>query len=292
MLSVIVCTNRPAHAVRSVETIVEQGHAVSEIIVVDDCPLVSPVLAELAARRDGVRVVRNEVRGLSVARNTGWRAACADWVVYVDDDVLPDPGWATAMAVAIAAHPGAEIVSCDVRGPANIRAEGLVVSEHRVDRAAVYGGRWTKPWLIGLTSCLAVKRTALERLGGFDERLGPGRPDFPSAEDMDLNYRFLRDGGTAYASPVPTATHEQWRPVEDLTGHFRGYMAGWTGFATKHIRQGDLIGGAWLWGLGVIDFARMLASALRRRSRLRLCVALAKGRGLVRGTVAGLGRRW
>lgn len=292
MLSVIVCTNRPGRALRSVEAIVDQGDAVSEVIVVDDCAEASPALAELAARSDRVRVVRSDVRGLSVARNAGWRAACADWVVYVDDDVLVDPGWGTAMEAAIAAHPGAEIVSCDVRGPADARAEGLIVSEHRVHQAAVYTGRWTKPWVIGLTSCLGVKRSALERLGGFDERLGPGTPDFPSAEDMDLNYRFLRDGGTAYASPLPTAAHEQWRPTEDLAGHFRGYMAGWTGFATKHVRQGDLVGGAWLWSLGLTDLARMLASALRRRSSLRLRVAVAKARGLVHATVVGLSRRW
>ncbi len=67
------------------------------------------------------------------------------------------------------------------------------------------GGRWLRPWLIGFTLNQAFRRSTLEQLCGFDERLGAGAPDFLSSEDMDMdiNYRFLRCGGIAALAPAP-----------------------------------------------------------------------------------------
>ncbi len=109
---------------------------------------------------------------------------------------------------------------------------------------------------------------------------------------MDFNYRLLRAGGRALTTPIVRARHEQWRSGAELAPLYRRYMAGWCGFAMKQLRQGDVTGGLWLWGLGAVDALRMLASAARRRSTFRLRVALAKLRGLVDGTIAGLTHRW
>lgn len=289
LLTVIVCTNRPARARRTVDHLLGQQGVRLKVLVIDDSAGTSD-LGDLHA--EGLTVVANPVPGLSRARNLGWQVATTDWVVYVDDDVIPDDGWAVAMADAVARHPEADMLSCDVRAPSADGADELVVSDHRVDRERVIRGRWVKPWLAGLTFCLAVRRSTLARLGGFDERLGPGVAAFPSAEDMDLNYRLLRSGGTAVAVPEPTATHEQWRRAEDLPRHFRGYMAGWSGFAMKHLRSGDVAGGLWLWSLGLDDLVRMGGSAVKRRSLPRLRVTGAKLVGLAVGTVRGLLARW
>ncbi len=40
-----------------------------------------------------------------------------------------------------------------------------------------------RPWLIGFTLNQAFRRSTLEQLGGFDERLGAGAPDFPSSAE-------------------------------------------------------------------------------------------------------------
>lgn len=288
----VVCTNRPARALGAVECLLAQEGPSFEIVVVDDAATPSSDLVELMDETPRVRVVRAAARGLSRARNAGWRAATTPWVVYVDDDVAVEPGWALALRQTLDEQHGVDLVSCDVRAAAPAGTDDLVISEHRVTAPARIRGRWTRPWEIGLTFCLAIKCTALEQLGGFDERLGPGVPAFPSAEDMDLNYRFLRAGGTAYATPAARAVHDQWRTAADLPLHFRGYMAGWTGFAMKQLRQGDVVGGLWLWTLGVEDLIRMTGSAARRRSMLRARVALQKLRGLLSGTYRALVTRW
>jgi GT2 family glycosyltransferase len=148
------------------------------------------------------------------------------------------------------------------------------------------------PYAIGFGVCMAVRRSAIERLGGGDERLGPGAPDFPASDDMDFNYRLLRAGGTAYATPLPRAHHEQWRRRDELAPLWHGYMKAWAGFALKHLRTGDRAGGAWLYALGISDTLRVLVGALRRRSRINLAIAAARARGYAAGTRAGLARRW
>jgi len=60
----------------------------------------------------------------------------------------------------------------------------------------------------------------------------------------------------------------------------------------KHLRGGDVLGGLWLWSIGVVDALDMVASAAGRRSGLRGRIALSKLRGLVEGTAIGLTRRW
>jgi GT2 family glycosyltransferase len=168
----------------------------------------------------------------------------------------------------------------------------LAVSVAEVSEEKVWGGGRVRPWQVGLGVCMAYRRSALVDLGGFDERLGPGTRPFPSSEDMDLNYRLLRSGAKGLVTPAVRVLHDQWRSPADLARHYRGYMAGWAGMAMKHLRTGDLRGGAWLWRLGALDALRMLGSAAKRRSSLRLRVAMAKLSGLAAGTVRGLLRRW
>jgi GT2 family glycosyltransferase len=167
-----------------------------------------------------------------------------------------------------------------------------VLTVFPVETERVRSGRWTRPWDIGFGVCMAIRRSAIDRLGGWDERLGPGVQDFPAADDMDFNYRFLRSGGVALATPAVRSHHRQWRTLEQLGPVYRGYMRAWAGFAMKHLRQGDVVGGTWLWLLGAADPARMLASAVRRRSVLRLRLAGTKLRGVAAGTVLGASRRW
>jgi hypothetical protein len=138
----------------------------------------------------------------------------------------------------------------------------------------------------------AVRCGVARRLGGWDERLGPGVARFPAADDMDFNHRLLRSGATARLSPRVRALHRQWRSPEELVVLDRGYLRAWAGFAAKQARTGHPLAAAWLWGWGLVDVADMAKSAIGRRSRLRARLAAAKLRGLAEGSVAGLGRRW
>ncbi|HWT94331.1 MAG TPA: HAD-IIIA family hydrolase, partial [Solirubrobacteraceae bacterium] len=127
----------------------------------------------------GVEVVRGRADGPAAARNVGWRAATAEWVAFLDDDVLVTADWAERLAE-------------DLR-------EGVDASQGRIE-VPVPSGRAPTDWernVQGLegaawaTADMAYRRTVLASLGGFDER-------FPRAyrEDADLAVRAITAGRT------------------------------------------------------------------------------------------------
>jgi glycosyltransferase involved in cell wall biosynthesis len=151
----------------------------STIVVVDDrAAPEAPLAPDLVG--GAVRVVRSGGRGPAAARNAGWRATTAEWVAFVDDDVDPSVGWAGGLVDDLArAAPGVGAVQGRVEVP-------LPTSRRATDWERNVAGLDGATWI---TADMAVRRVALEAVGGFDER-------FPRAyrEDSDLALRLLDAG--------------------------------------------------------------------------------------------------
>lgn len=289
---VIATRNRAEQVLKTLDALDRQTGNDFDVVIVDQSDSLDKGLESRVEQNPRLDLIRDHGRGLSRARNLGWRAVGSDWVVFLDDDCVPEQSWAEELARVFAERADISFVAGHVAEREVPQGDYLRVSVFEVAEERVSEGRWTKPWAIGLGVCMAVRRSMIGRLGGFDERLGTGSAEFPASDDMDFNYRFLQAGGRAYATPKVRAFHDQWRTTAELPALYRGYMLGWSAFAAKTLRRGNVLGGVWLWWAGVNDVIRMLASALRRRSRLRLRVALAKFRGLATGTVKGLARSW
>lgn len=291
--TVVICTrNRPEHLATLLASLDRQTRSDFPLVVVDQSDVPNALIEQRAARDPRLTFILDLDRGLSRARNLGWPRARTEWVALLDDDCTVDPNWAEAVTDAVRSHPEVDLVAGDLSSDGPTEDDQPLVAIHVVLHEQVRSGRWTHPWQIGLAPACIIRRSAIERLGGWDVDLGAGAPIFPAAEDMDFNYRFLKSGGTAVAIPSVMVQHHQWRGQTELGPHLGGYMKGWAGFSMKHLRQGDVTGGIWLWSLGAHDTFRMFASAARRRSSLRLCVAARKLEGLVSGTFRGLVHPW
>lgn len=155
-----------------------------EVIVSDDAP-------EGGARESAgekfswVRWTKGPGAGPAANRNHGAGEAKGDWIVFVDDDCLPAPGWLGAMAF----QTDVDVIEGKTVCPG---AKDTPFEEHVENlRGGVY-------W-----SCnLAVRRTVFKRLGGFDE-------DFLEAagEDMEFAWRIARDNLHTRFLPTAVVTH-------------------------------------------------------------------------------------
>jgi GT2 family glycosyltransferase len=292
-LTVAVCTRGRPDKVRATLDALDRGAPGVPVIVVDQGPAPDGALAARAAADPRMRIRHDSGRGLSRARNLALASVDSDWIVFVDDDCLVAEDFGAALLSEIAAHPTANWIAGDVRSAALASAGGDLppVTTFPVERPLTRRGGRTLPGAIGFGVLFCVRRSTAQRLGGWDERLGPGVPDLPAADDMDFNHRFLRSGGTAVLSPAVRAVHDQWRSADEVVALQRGYSRAWAGFACKHLGRNSG-GGLRLWTWGLVDVLDMTASAIRRRSALRSRIALAKLRGLVEGTALGLGRCW
>jgi GT2 family glycosyltransferase len=156
------------------------------MIVVDDGS--APPAACTGA---GVRVLRHEVsRGPAAARNTGWRSATGDAVLFLDDDVVPADDLLRRAEEALRRH-GSSVAGIEsVVAPDDEAAAADPLA--RTLRTA--GG--------GHSAAIVFWRSALERVGGFDER-------FPDAagEDYDLCWRLTDAVGPILCEPALRAWH-------------------------------------------------------------------------------------
>jgi GT2 family glycosyltransferase len=288
LVTVAVCTlDRPGELALTLDALEREVPAGLELLVVDQS---AEEDHDLAGRRS-VRVIRDGGRGLSRARNLALQATRSEWIAFVDDDCTVAEGFGAALLAQLERADGADWVSGHVGGGRE-DADLPLVTTFPVDRPAVRQGRWVLPGSIGFGVMFIVRCATARRLGGWDERLGPGVEPFPAADDMDFNHRLLRAGGKALLTPDVRVVHRQWRTPSELVRLNRGYLRAWAGFAAKQARTGHPLTAAWLWAWGVIDVLDMAKSAAGRRSRVRWRLAGAKLRGLLEGVAAGLGRRW
>jgi GT2 family glycosyltransferase len=211
-LTVVVPTrDRVTMLERCLDALVAELEEGDEIIVVDSASADRAAVAA-AAQRVGARIERCDRPGSSRARNSGWRVGRHELIGFVDDDVRVRPGWAGAMVAAFD-DGGVEFVTGRVVVPDDqLDAERPVAVSSRTQREALHPGLSGD---LGASASLVVRKRALERVGGFDETLGPGSWA-ASAEDLDLFDRLFREGFAGLFEPAAVAEHDQWRTRPQL----------------------------------------------------------------------------
>ena len=291
-MAVVVCTrDRPEMLALSLAALGRQTDREFETIVVRQGQALVPPAASNGHDRMR-RVIEDSGHGLSRARNLGWRSTDADWVVFVDDDCELEPGWIATLKRMIVEHRECSLIAGQVIPTDLPDGPYLPFGVVRFSSERRRTGRWHRPLSVGGGAGVAIRRSTLEALGGWDERLGAGSEWFPAAEDEDFNYRLLRAREATFVTPLLRAHHVQWRRRDELAPLFQGYMIGRGGAAVKHLRSRDVVGGTWLLMLALFDCAVLLASVARFGVRLRLRVGCSSVVGLSIGIGRGLRAAW
>jgi len=195
-ISVVVCTYNRAGLLRGLlPTLCEQSADPSdyEVIVVDNnsSDRTPDVVTGFCSRFRNVHYVCESRRGLSHARNRGWRESRGRYVAYVDDDARVPQTWiASATKVIDAVDPavvgGPYYPFYDSPKPKWFKdayASSALGNKARVLDAFEF--------LSG--SNFMVRREVLERLGGFDPRLGMAGSTVGYGEETELQKRMRRE---------------------------------------------------------------------------------------------------
>ena len=157
----------------------------AQVIVIVDGP--DPNAERIVHRHGAELIAFSERRGLNRARNAGVEASQGELVVFIDQDIDAPAGWLAALVQGARSYPDHHMFG----GPIRARLEGarrgcgrepapittLDAGPVDCDVPLVWGAN------------MAIRRSALVRLGAFDPELS-GRGD-----EEEFEYRYLAAGG-------------------------------------------------------------------------------------------------
>ncbi len=145
----------------------------AEVLVIDDGG--ESLQARRLSERFGARYEPHSAPlGLNVARNTGVARSHGALVVFVDDDVRARPGWLQALLEAARTHPDVDVFAGPIEAVLEGRAPRSCGRERPPITTLELGSRDTDA-RYAWGANMAIRRSALERVGPFDESLARRR---------------------------------------------------------------------------------------------------------------------
>ena len=267
-----------------------------DVLVVDNAAE-RPVEEVVRAAPVAARYVLEPEPGSAYARNRVLAETDADVVAFLDDDVVPHPGWLAALLGPLRAGAAA------VGGP--VRLDPTAPRPAWLDEAGIGGylsahdlGPEPRPLTEGehlLTANAAFRLEALRAVGGFDPRLGPRRGVQLVADDVHVVRELQRSGGRVAWQPDAVVTHDL--PAERTARWWllrRAYLQGRSDWlldeAQLRTRRagGARVALSWL----AKETARRRAAGLRRRAvRFHLLTDVARTAGALRQALGWRGGR-
>jgi cellulose synthase/poly-beta-1,6-N-acetylglucosamine synthase-like glycosyltransferase len=184
------------------------------------------IAGQLAAcQREHEHVLHHDVTfakgDSSEKKNVGWRAARADIVAFLDDDVVVAPDWPVQMlaafndpAVALVSGPGlippdaglfARLAGLTLSSP----AAGYVAWRYRHGTNNLLPIKWSK--IIGCN--MAYRKSVLTEIDGFDPAFWPGEEMIASFRTQQKGYQLIfHSAAWAYHYPRQTLGRF-WRQI-------------------------------------------------------------------------------
>lgn len=195
-----------------------------ELIVVDNGSTddTAQILADFAAASGlPVRLVHESRAGLARARNRGLAAARGEIVAFIDDDCYPAADYLATLRGIFAT------TGCDYAGGRVLLydpSDAQVVVQTHATAYTLEPGAWlTSGQILGAN--MAIRRSGLCSLRGFDERLGAGTL-FRSGEDTDMLRRAALAGMCGHYEPALLVHHHHGRKLADAAALRRATQRG------------------------------------------------------------------
>jgi GT2 family glycosyltransferase len=184
-VSVVVCAYNAASTLpECLESLMRLDYPDYEVILVDDGSRDST--PRIAADFPQIRYVRQENRGLSVARNVGAERSSGEIIAYTDADCVADEDWLRCLVQSMRDQGTAAIGGPNITPASDGWSAHCVAASPGNPSHVMFDDRHAEH----VPGCnMAFRRETIFELGGFD-------PQFRAAgDDVDFCWRLLDQGG-------------------------------------------------------------------------------------------------
>jgi len=222
--SLLICSrNRHQMLWDTTQSVLAGNEIPTEIVIIDQSDIRDLTLSNFQPEQNcRFRYLWSDKKGVSSGRNMAIAAATYPILVITDDDMFVAPTWFGSLVGSLIAGGPKSVVTGRVLASKEA-GDGFASSIAEDEQPHVYHGRVKYDVLS--TGNMAMYRSAFERVGKFDERLGPGTR-YPAAEDNDFGFRLLEAGYAIVYEPNAVVYHRTWRSKKEFLWLHWGYGLG------------------------------------------------------------------
>lgn len=183
--AVIPAYNAELYLRDAIESVLSQSYAPIECLVIDDGS--SDGTGDVAGSFDAVRCIRTDNGGVAAARNRGIREARGDLVAFLDADDAWRPAKTTRQVDVMVTNPDVALVFSGLT-IADSSLKPLMEMRAPDPSEALRNSLLMEPPVMSVAQTGLFRRSVLEELGGFDERMS-------TSADTDLACRVAVEHG-------------------------------------------------------------------------------------------------
>lgn len=236
-ISVIIpAYNRKEPLLKAIDSVLQQTILPDEVLVIDDC---SPFNTRDFLYEKGyltgkpIKVLRNEANlGPSGSRNKGLAHAQGELIAFLDSDDSWDKSKLEKQMQLFTSNPELDLVYC---GSMWISHDGKIrPAEHHLYKDRLWDRLVEGTWTPHISSTALMKKSALQKLNGFDPNLWHG-------EDLDLWMRLAQQNMKVDFCPECLAyfyfdSNERLTKHKDKLVRAHAFLDKWVDYFS---RQGD-----------------------------------------------------
>ncbi|WP_449048101.1 glycosyltransferase family 2 protein [Parapedobacter sp.] len=236
-ITVVICTrNRPKELRQCIEHLKRSNDQDFELLVIDNASDTDETERVVAAFGD-VRYMREDRKGLDIARNTGIKYAANPIVAFTDDDVVVDVDWITRIKEGFENPQVMALTGLTIPSEISTKAQYLFERNwgfnkgylpRTFDKGYVDSylnvGNTPPAWDVGAGANMAFRKEVFKVVGGFDERLDVGASG--CSGDSEMWYRIMIEGWNCYYAPQIVVYHQHRKTMAELDNQLFHYMKG------------------------------------------------------------------
>ena len=249
-VSVVVCVYNGERTIDAcLASLKKLSYPNYEVIVVNDGS--TDGTRQIADSYDYIRLLNQENKGLSEARNVGIRASKGEIVAFTDADCMADSDWLTYLVARFRLSDFGAVGGPNLSPP----DDSLIASCVAVSPGAPTHVLLDDEIAEHIPGCnMAFRREALEAINGFD-------PIFRAAgDDVDVCWRLQDKGYKIGFSPAAVVWHFRRNTIRDYLKQQRGYGRAETLLFFKHPSRFNVLGQSRWFGRIYGELSSFLAS--------------------------------
>ncbi len=284
-VSALICTrNRSEMLPYAVESILKGSSIIHELIVIDQSTDERSKMSLTPYFFDSRLVyVPDDRVGKSLALNKGLLEAKGDVVAMTDDDCIVSQSWPDELILPFRNIDNLAI-SCGnvVATIHDINKE--FIPEYNIDKDRIIANIRQMKNSLGIGANMAVSKSKVLSIGGYDESLGPGAK-FMAGEDYDIIIRCLLNKMLVYQAAKSEVIHYGIRTIEESRYLIQNAYFGMGATYIKPIKIGKL---CFLHNYMYELFINLLGNSIKKIIFNNKPYGIARILNFVKGSVKGI----